>query len=278
MSTPTGPNTSGQPLPQPDQPGSQPGQPYPPSYGAGQPPTYPGQPSYPAPPSYPGQPTNPGQPAYTGPPTGGGQVPPPGTYSVAGGQQPPGGSYFPPAAPGTDPGQQFPGQPAEPVKKKNPKWVWPLVAVIVVAVGVGLWLANRSSVSNAEVGDCIVVQSDTDFKKVDCTSADAEYKVISIDETDVPSLACNDDNVDASIYTKGSGDQKSWCLQGVWQEGDCLKGDGSDSIDCATATSSDLKVLKVLEGTQDEQGCPADSTTYRTYTDANKVLCLAEAK
>jgi len=261
MTTPQDPNTAGQPIP---------GQPVPPpSYGQGSSPAY-GQGT---PPSY-GQAS---PPAYgQGTETTAGQVPPPGSYSVAGGQQPPGGSYFPPA-PGSDPNQPFPGQPAAPVKKKNPKWVWPLVAVLVIGVALGAWLLNRDNVSNAEVGDCVVVQSDSDFKIVDCNSAEAEYKVISIDDTDASALACSGDDVDASIYTKGGSDSKNWCLQGLWKEGDCLKSDGSDRVDCATATSSDLKVVKVLEGTQDEQGCPEETTTYRSYTDANKVLCMTPA-
>lgn len=34
------------------------------------------------------------------------------------------------------------------------------------------------------------------------------------------------------------------------------------------------KELKVLPNTQDEQGCPTDTTQYKAYVADNNVLCL----
>ncbi len=105
-----------------------------------------------------------------------------------GGSQPP-SQYAPPGPQqswGDQPGaagQPWPGQPAfgQPAPRKSGALRWlaiaggALVALVVVAVVVGVLVGG-----GPEVGDC-VRQADG-LEVVDCGSADAEYRVVGIDE------------------------------------------------------------------------------------------------
>jgi len=206
----------------------------------------------------PAGPTNPEYPGQQYPPAPSG-YPPPATS----------GGYFPPTAP---PAGGPDGATPAPPKKKTPVWVRPVAILAGIALIAGLaWFFNRESVQNAEVGDCIQVESETEFNIVDCTAAEAGFKVLAVEDG---FGTCTDPDVDSKIYTK-SGDAKSWCLQLVISEGQCVETD-VDKVDCGAPTA-EFKAVKILEGTQDETGCPAEATTFRAYQAANKVICYTDA-
>ncbi len=55
-----------------------------------------------------------------------------------------------------------------------------LGVAVAAAVGLGvLWYSNRTDPAKAVVGDCIQRVGDNDAKKVDCSSPDAQFKVLS---------------------------------------------------------------------------------------------------
>lgn len=165
------------------------------------------------------------------------------------------------------------GQP--PKKKSNTRLIITLsIVAVLVVVGVVLYFVNRkSNVAFAQAGDCINYSSDTNVKIVDCGSADAEYKVVQRVDGTSSTSACDDvADSDVSLYTTGGGKQYTLCVSLVLKKGDCISSDG-DKVACSDASAS-FEVLSVLEGTQDDSGCPADTETTRTYQSTNKVVCL----
>ena len=200
---------------------------------------------------------------------------PSGGYPPAPGAVPPPGSYPPP--PGGVPGGPVPMPPgAQPPKKKNKtRLITAGVVLVVVIVGIIFAVVNgKSSPANAKVGDCINYASESNVKVVDCSSSDAEYKVVSrVDGTADTSACENVADSDVSLYTKGdSSKQYTLCVALVVKVGDCVSSDG-DRVACTDSTAK-LKVSKVLTGTTDKSGCPADSDFPRVYTTLNQVTCF----
>jgi hypothetical protein len=126
-------------------------------------------------------------PSQSGQPANWGQQPPAGQFQP--GQEPqqqPWGAAQPPAGqpyPGQQPwgaaqppaGAPAFGQPQQPEKPKR-KWlpiVGGIVALIVVLGGLSTFLGG----GEPEVGDCLHEESGSEYKTVDCGSADAQYKV-----------------------------------------------------------------------------------------------------
>ncbi len=219
-----------------------------------------------------------GPPPQGGPPGQGG--PPPGQYGPPPGQagQPPWSGQQPPQgyAPPTGPGayQAGPvGAPAKPNKTRN------LIGIIVLVVllgglGIFAYLQNKDSVVNAEEGDCVQVNSSVDFDVVDCSAAEAQYKVVSVvDDVSSSSICELDADVDYAIEISGD-TNKSLCLQTWLQVGDCVASDGSWA-ECGSATSS-YEVIEVVENTQDDTQCPDTTAFVRVYAGENNVICLAE--
>jgi hypothetical protein len=93
----------------------------------------------------------------------------------------------PPAQPGQPyqqwgPDQQQPATPPAPAKSNVKKW-GSIAGAVVVAGGLAAFrLTGGFGAGDPSVGDCVQMQGETDFEVVDCTSADAEYKVVGIDE------------------------------------------------------------------------------------------------
>lgn len=64
-----------------------------------------------------------------------------------------------------------------PAKKRN--WISVIVLVVLFAgLGIFAYLESKTDVVNAEAGDCVHVNSITDFDVVDCAAAEAQYKVV----------------------------------------------------------------------------------------------------
>ncbi len=185
------------------------------------------------------------------------------------------GAY--PSNPGGYPGAPggYPGAPgaAKPSKRRN---VISIIVLLVILAGLGIfaYLQNKDSVVNAEVGDCVHVNSNTDFDVVDCAAAEAQYKVVDVVE-DLSSASICDINSDVDYAIEITGDSdKSLCLQTWLQVGDCVGADGSWA-ECGSAESS-YEVIEVLENTLDDAGCPDATVFVRVYGGENNVICLAE--
>ena len=54
--------------------------------------------------------------------------------------------------------------------------------VAVVGVGAAYQLTGGFGIGDPKVNDCVQMKGDTDFDVVDCGSADAEYKIVGIDD------------------------------------------------------------------------------------------------
>lgn len=103
-----------------------------------------------------------------------GTLPPPYQAPAEGTLPPP---YQPPV--------NSPFTPAEAPKSSGGLFGRPIVRTILglavaSAVGLGVqWYSHRSDPENAAVGDCIQRVGDSDAKKVDCASPDAQFKVLA---------------------------------------------------------------------------------------------------
>jgi hypothetical protein len=206
------------------------------------------------------------------PPAQPGAYPPPDPHAYP----PPGqqGGYPPPGTPG---GPVMPGAPGEQPKKSNtPRIVMAVVIVAVVVLGIVLYFVNRGSDPDyAEVGDCIQYGSDTDVNVVDCTSSGAEYKVVKrVDGTSDQDACTSVPDSDVSLFTQSGNDkQYTLCVSLVLAEGDCMSTNG-DKLACTDADAA-IKVIKVLTGTTDDSGCPADTADSIVHQGDDQVLCLA---
>ncbi|MBA3338539.1 MAG: hypothetical protein H0T54_02085 [Geodermatophilaceae bacterium] len=146
--------------------------------------------------------------------------------------------------------------------------------ILFAGLGIFAYVESKTDVVNAESGDCVHVTSATDFDVVDCSSAEAQYKVVSVVD-DVSSTSICDINSDVDYAISISGDTtKSLCLQTWLQVGDCVAADGSWA-ECGGAESS-YEVTSVLADTQDDTQCPDTTVFVRAYASENNVICLSE--
>ncbi|MFF5476961.1 hypothetical protein ACFY5C_06410 [Streptomyces sp. NPDC012935] len=141
-----------------------------------------------------------------GPPQGQAPYPPQGGYP-----QQPGQPGFPPQ--GAAPYAPVPPQPERKWTFKKVKNV--VVAVVVVGVVVGGFIASRDDANTAKVGDCMSIANpdsitDPDLEVVDCGESKAAYKVA--EKKDGTSSGC--DRTKYSEYTQsGDGDSFTLCLE-----------------------------------------------------------------
>jgi hypothetical protein len=171
-------------------------------------------------------PVNPGQPGTPGqyPPQGQfgqapqGQYPPQGQFGQAPqgqfGQAPQGQGQFGPAPQGQF-GAPPPGYPPAPPpkKKRAARVVVPIVSVVVLGViAVVVFIASKSSPSHAKVGDCLkgsaitstTAQDAGDVKIVNCTSADAKYKVVGKVDNKTRTQFSSDDTICQPYVSAGA--------------------------------------------------------------------------
>lgn len=130
------------------------------------------------------------------------------------GQPPQGG--FPQQA--GQPGFPPPGAPVPPAQPQR-KWGFKkikniVVAVVVVCVAVGGYIASRDDANTAKVGDCMSISdpnntTDPGLEVVDCSDSKAKYKVA--EKKDGTSEGC--DRTKYSEYTEtGGSDDFTLCL------------------------------------------------------------------
>ena len=98
----------------------------------------------------------------------------------------------PAAQPGTTDGAWAPPQGGasvapQPASRRGGARKWlPVGAAVVVAGVAGLGsLTGWFGAGDPEVGDCVRMVSDTEFEAADCSSDEAEFKVVGIDEQEM---------------------------------------------------------------------------------------------
>jgi hypothetical protein len=141
-----------------------------------------------------------------GQPQGQAPYPPQGGFPQQAGQPgfPQGGAPYAPVPP---------EQPRRKLSFKTIKNI--VIAVIVIGVAVGGFIASRDDAAQAKVGDCMSISdpnstTDPGLEVVDCADSKAKYKVA--DKKDGTSEGC--DRTKYSEYTEtGSGDDFTLCLE-----------------------------------------------------------------
>jgi len=216
-----------------------------------------------------------GEPRWGFSPSRGGPPPPPGQQLPF--QPPPPGQGYaqqPSAAPPGPGGYLVPPDAAGIKSSKKKRFAPILLVIFSVVLLVFAYFELQGDVVNAETGDCIHVESATDFEVVDCATPEAQYKVLSVVDGLSSGALCDlDPDYDSAIEITGD-TTKSLCLQTWLQVGDCVQTDGSWA-ECGSAESA-YEVNEVMEDTQDEAGCPATTAFVRVYENENNVICLTE--
>lgn len=124
---------------------------------------------------------------------------------------------------------QFPGQgapvppPAPPQRNKKLKRVLGVVGMIVVAiivkVGIGAVFSSDTEAESTSVGACMHndgTDTKPDLSEVDCTSSDAQYKVVQkFDDTSDDSKCEAVKEATVSYYQIGTGHNVVLCLKEV---------------------------------------------------------------
>ena len=204
-------------------------------------------------------------------------------------------------------------QPPEPPPQKKTGMIVAIVVVAVLVIagaGVGIYLATKGDDSNnagggtttsetttessggetteettttteegggeaidAQPGDCIKVNvassTNADIETVDCSTPEAVYKIATREEDSTGSCP-NDQYVS---YTEEG--QLLLCLQLNVRDGECLQiTDTEDKrADCA-APEATHRVLKVIDGVDDETQCDDATTEVITYPQPPLTICL----
>lgn len=121
------------------------------------------------------------------------------------------------------PGAPFQGAPVPPPapKKRVSKTLLRIGAFIVVAiiVAIGKWYLGQSDAETTSVGSCMHnegSQSSPDLKTVDCSSSDAQYKVVEKFDNTSDSNKCKSvKEAEISYYQVGNNHNVVLCLKSV---------------------------------------------------------------
>ena len=227
--------------------------------------------------------TPPGGQPYGGPPP---QTPPGGQpYGGPPPNTPPGGQPFGGTPPQGQPGPGGPAYPAAPAqgapaaKPGGNKALKIVIGLVVAALVVGgVLFFNRNAASNAEVGDCIKVNSaeanDADVEKIDCASEEGIYQVGA--KLDGTTGECPSEFYDQ--YTQsGDGSDFTLCLLLNLDKGDCINGlQEAGKVVIADCASAEFSVAEAADSV-DESVC-AEGSIPVTYPkpDPGRTLCFVE--
>jgi hypothetical protein len=89
------------------------------------------------------------------------------------------------AYPGSDVQPPAAQPPAEPEKKSGAKKWLSVAGTVAVVGGVAAVRFIGFGGGDPEVGDCLKMTSDTEYDAVDCGSAEAEYKIVGIEDDEM---------------------------------------------------------------------------------------------
>jgi hypothetical protein len=132
------------------------------------------------------------------------------------------------------------------------------------------------------VGDCVQVveggRFDAEVEKVDCAERGALHEVGQY--LDDPDQSCLSDSYSEYRQTGGRQQQYKLCLMLNAAEGECLSipvmSAGKEEKVACTSESADVRVVRVVEGTADENVCGAEGASdARVYPQPARTVCLA---
>ncbi|WP_084760507.1 LppU family putative lipoprotein [Nocardia mangyaensis] len=128
----------------------------------------------------------------------------------------------------------------------------------------------------ASVGDCVVLGGTVDdatIEKASCGSRSSNYKVIGKARTSGECVSDSDNFYAESLDGIETG---ALCLDIDWVVGGCMDIGGSDPtrIDCAESGSDPVKVVAVLQDTDDIDDCPDPADSGGEYPERRFVVCL----
>jgi hypothetical protein len=83
------------------------------------------------------------------------------------------------------PADEWATPPAEPKKSGAKKWAGLAGTVAVVGVGAAYSLTGGFGIGDPKVGDCVQMVGDTSFEAVGCDDAEAEMRIVGIDEQEM---------------------------------------------------------------------------------------------
>ncbi|ROP38788.1 LppU/SCO3897 family protein [Saccharothrix texasensis] len=158
-----------------------------------------------------------------------------------------------------------------------------MVVLGVVGIVVAGVIAGLTGPAGAEEGDCIKVVSasvtDADVEKIECSSAEAAFKVAA--KLDSSADSCPDG--DYAEYSDSGGRRSNGfklCLMLNAAEGDCFKEESSIAAAKTTKVTCDssasYKVGKVVTGRADENECESGDTV-TVYSQPATTICLTQA-
>jgi uncharacterized protein HemX len=120
-------------------------------------------------------------------------------------------------------GAPFPGVPVPPsaptgrFKKKALRIV--AIVLVAAAIGIGKWYFSQSDAETTAVGNCMHnegTQTSPDLKTVDCSSSDAQYKVVEKFDDSTDSGKCEAvKEAEISYWQQGDGHDVVLCLKEV---------------------------------------------------------------
>jgi hypothetical protein len=83
------------------------------------------------------------------------------------------------------PADEWATPPGEPKKSGAKKWAGLAGTVAVVGVGAAYSLTGGFGIGDPKVGDCVQMVGDTSFEAVGCDDAEAEMRIVGIDEQEM---------------------------------------------------------------------------------------------
>jgi hypothetical protein len=123
--------------------------------------------------------------------------------------------------------------------------------------------------TTAVAGDCLVEAAGADdMNVVECADAEAKWSVLAVADTTDGTVCA--DQPDGDIYLTFEDEGRSVCLRLLGAVGDCAWTDFSGLADCEE--DSGYQLAEILEDTDDEAGCPAETEQVRVYSDPS-VYC-----
>lgn len=117
-----------------------------------------------------------------------------------------------------------PAPPARRAGKKAMKVIVGIVVAVIIALvkfggvfGIS-WFASRDDAETTSVGSCMHnngTDSDPDLEEVDCSSADAQYKVVQKHSFSSDTSKCNDPAAPIAYWQSGGGHDVVLCMADV---------------------------------------------------------------
>ncbi|MFC8043796.1 hypothetical protein [Nocardia sp. NPDC057353] len=129
---------------------------------------------------------------------------------------------------------------------------------------------------DAAIGDCVTLGgtiNDATIAKASCGSRASNYKVIGKAPT---STACVGDRDNYYAETLNNVETGALCLDIDWVVGGCMDvgGDDPKRIDCTESAIEGIRVVNIVQGTDDVGAC--DTSSGFKYSERRFVVCVED--